>query len=135
MQNKVIWINIKVSRLGRLVFLLGYALLLLSVTWHSNPATAWLLPLILVQGGWSWRQAFGAAAPVAFIIQNNQLRIQLASGQLRSLQPPLARRSRYFITFKRKARLAWLAWPWLLWPDAISASEHHQLRYFLRSWR
>lgn len=132
MQNKVVWINIKVSKLGRVVFLLSYALLLLLVTWHSNPATAWLLPLILVQGGWSWRQAFGAAAPVAFIIKNDKLRLQLASGQLRTLKPPLAMRSRFFIVFKRKGLLAW---PWLLWPDAISASEHHQLRYFLRSWR
>ncbi len=132
MQNKVVWINIRVSKLGRLVFLLGYALLLLLVSCHSNPATAWLLPLIILQGGWSWRQAFGAAAPVAMLIKNDKLRVQMASGQLRILIPPLAMRSRFFIAFKRQGLGAW---PWLLWPDAISASEHHQLRYFLRSWR
>lgn len=132
MQNTATCINIKASNLGRLFLLLAYASLLLLVIWYSHPVTYWLVPLILLHGWWSWRQAFGVAAPKALLLKNNSISLQLASGELQLLQPPLLVHSRYCLVFKRSGGLAW---PWLLWPDAVSASEHHQLRFFLRSWR
>lgn len=132
MQNTEVWINIKASNLGRCFFLLGYAGLMGIIISHSQPFINGLIILVALHGGWSWRQAFGNAAPVAFLIENQQLYAQLASGQLEALQSPLLIRSRFVLVFKRTGLFAW---PWLLWPDAINATAHHQLRYFLRSWR
>lgn len=105
--------------------------LLAIVSFHAFWLTNWLLPLLLLQAGWSWRQAFGAAAPVALLLKDNKLYWQLASGQLLLLQPPVILFSRFVLVFKPAGLFTW---PWLLWPDAISSSEHHRLRYFLRAW-
>ncbi|HKM14996.1 MAG TPA: hypothetical protein VJY63_03600 [Marinospirillum sp.] len=132
MQNTETWINIKASKLGRCFFLFGYAGLISVIIDYSQPLINGLIIFVLLHAGWSWRQAFGSAAPVAFLIENHQLYVQLASGQLQTVQPPLLISSRFALVFKRSGLFVW---PWLLWPDAISAKEHHQLRYFLRSWR
>ncbi|NLW05769.1 MAG: hypothetical protein GX029_11200 [Pseudomonadaceae bacterium] len=131
MQNTEVWINIKVSKLGRLFFLLAYACLIFIIIHYQHPLSYWLALLVLLQGGWGWRQAFGTAAPLALLIENHELYLELASGQLQILRPPLLVHSRFFLVFQRSGVFAW---PWLLWPDAITAKEHHQLRYFLRSW-
>lgn len=132
MQNKVVWINIKASKLGRFFFILTYTSLILVVVAHLHSITTWLALLVLLQGGWSWHKAFGSAAPVALMLEANTLSVQLAKGQLQLWQPPLLVISRFILVFKRPGLLAW---PWFLWPDALTAEDHHQLRYFLRSWR
>lgn len=131
MHGKVVWINIKASNLGRVFLLLAYLLLLLLVIWPAPALALGLVPFILLHAVWSWRQAFGKAAPVALQLKNNQLSVQLAKGQLQVWQPPLLLFSRYCLVFKRPGIFAW---PWLLWPDSISQEEHHQLRFFLRAW-
>lgn len=131
MQKMAVWINIKVSKLGRMFFLLIYmglvAILLSHTSWLANG----LIAPLLVHAWWSWRQAFGAAAPIALLLKDNKLYWQLARGQRQLLQPPAVLFSRFILVFKPVGSLAW---PWLLWPDAVSSSEHHQLRCFLRTW-
>lgn len=131
MQNTEVWINIKASKLGRLFFLVAYSGLVSIIIHYQHPLCYWLALLVLLQGGWSWHQAFGTAAPVALLIDNHELYLELTSGQLQKVQPPLLIKSRFCLVFKRKGLFSW---PWLLWPDAMSACKHHQLRYFLRSW-
>lgn len=131
MQKMAVWINIKASKLGQSFFLLTYAGLILIVFMHNFWLTNGLIPFILLQGWWSWRKNFGVTAPVALLIKNNQLFCKLASGRLQLLQPPAVLFSRFTLVFKP---VGLLAWPWFLWPDAISRNEHHQLRYFLRAW-
>lgn len=132
MPNKVVWINIKASKLGQVLLFVVYVSLLIIVIWHAHPLAYGLAALILVHACWSWRQAFGAAAPKALQLKNNQVSILLANGELHLWQPPLLVASRYCLVFKRSGMFAW---PWLLWPDSVSQAEHHQLRFFLRAWR
>ncbi len=131
MHDKVVWINIKASNLGKAFLLLAYISLLLLVIWPAPALAQGFVPLILLHAWWSWRQAFGAAAPIALQLKNNQLSVQLAQGQLQVWKPPLLLFSRYCLVFKRPGILAW---PWMLWPDSVSHQEHHQLRFFLRAW-
>lgn len=131
MQKTVIWINIKASKTGRLFLVLAYAGVIFTVICYNYLLASWLVPLILLQGWWSWRLAFGVAAPLALLLKEKKLYLQLASGQLQYLKPPLLVHSRYCLVFKPSGLFSW---PWLLWPDAISTTEHQQLRYFLRGW-
>jgi len=131
MQKMVVWINIRVSKLGRIFFLFVYTGLLIVVFSHASWLANWFLPLLVLHAWWCWRQAFGVAAPVALLLKDNELYWQLASGQLQLLQPPTILFSRFILVFKPAGLFAW---PWLLWPDAVSSSDHHRLRYFLRAW-
>jgi len=126
-----VWISIKVSRVGRLFFLLTYTGLVAVIFFHTFWLTNWLIPPLLLHAWWSWRQAFGVAAPVALQLKDNKLYWQLASGQLQLLQPPAILFSRFVLVFKPAGLFAW---PWLLWPDAVSSKDHQRLRYFLRAW-
>ncbi|GLR62687.1 hypothetical protein GCM10007878_01220 [Marinospirillum insulare] len=126
-----VWINIKVSKLGRIFFLLVYTGLIVVLLSHTSWLANGFIALLLLHAWWSWRQAFGVAAPVALLLKDKELYWQLARGQQQLLQPPAVLFSRFILVFKPAGPFAW---PWLLWPDSLSPKEHHQLRCFLRTW-
>lgn len=141
MPNKAIWINLNKSKLGRLVYISIYTGLALAVLAHPNPQTNWLLLALGLHGWWSWQQAFGRFAPQALLLyqrkqgattqRQQRVKLQLATGELLDCPAPLLMHSRYVLVFKP---LHPYAWPWLVWPDAVTPEEHHQLRYFLSGW-
>lgn len=125
-------ISIKASNSGRFCLLLVYSGLMLGCLLHPQ----WLIGLLVLplalHGWWHWHHAFGALAPVTLELDSeaDELWLTTRKGSCIKLSTPLVWRSRWWLVFRRPGLLVP---PWLLWPDAVSAEEHHQLRYLLYS--
>lgn len=132
MQKTAVSISIKVSDSGRICLLSVYAGLMLGCLLHPQ----WLVQLLVLpltlHGWWHWRYAFGALAPVTLELDMDEVWLTTQQGSCIKLSPPLFWRSRWWLVFRRPG--LWVPL-WLLWPDAVSAEEHHQLRCLLHSWR
>ncbi|MBE0506207.1 MAG: hypothetical protein IBX50_05740 [Marinospirillum sp.] len=132
MQKTAVSISIKASDRGRSCLLLVYSGLMLGCLLHPQLLIRLLVLPLALHGWWHWRYAFGAQAPVTLELETDEVWLTTRQGSSIKLSPPLLWRSRWWLVFRRPG---FLVPPWLLWPDAVSAEEHHQLRTGLSSWR
>ncbi|SFX62185.1 hypothetical protein [Marinospirillum alkaliphilum] len=126
MPKTAVSISLKASDLGRSLLPLVYGGLLLACLLHPHPISDTLVLLPLLLGIWHWYRDFGPLAPVLLEVDEQEVWLTDRQGVSQPVPLPLLWRSRHWLVFRRGV------WPWILWPDAVSAAEHHQLRVLLK---